>query len=565
MLRNALIVAWAAALLGVAACGDDDGEVETGNIGKGDGGERDASSGNASERDAGGGDDPTVIAIADGRLQGASDGESVRFLGIPFAEPPVGELRWKAPQKNAAWKGTRDATEFGGRCAQLMSIQAEATDNEDCLYLNVWKPAQTPSKPAPVLFWIHGGGNTSGSTSDDVPLGVGNLFYNGRAFAEKGVVVVTTNYRLGALGFFSHAALRDEGGAKGNQGLLDQQMALRWVHDNIAKFGGDPKNVTVFGESAGSLDTCFHVASPSSRGLFQRAISESGGCTSHVATLAEAESDGNAFVDAMGCADEGDVMACMREVPASMLTAAAPIDGGPDEKLPGGDQYQGGTPRWRFRPTIDGEVLPDQPRALFDDGDVSKVPYILGSNFDEGTLFHLGATPVADEAEYRAALERRFGPELVDMIVEQYPVADFASADAALQRVSGDVGLVCGTYDSALRAADAGLPVYMYDFALPIAVAGYESLGAVHGAEIAYVFADLPMWPNAGSEHVSDALQGYWSRFARSGDPNGAGAAPWPRFSADKNVRLDITEDAIDTVEDFRAAECAFWRTTYDD
>jgi para-nitrobenzyl esterase len=266
---------------------------------------------------------------------------------------------------------------------------------------------------------------------------------------------------------------------------------LEWVRDNIEAFGGDKDNVTVFGESAGSFDTCFHVASPSGEGLFQRAISQSGGCTTRLRLQSEAEASAAQFVEAAGCGSETDVLDCLRgkSVPAlnidpPFLGAGADAgviaaDGGPG--LPGGDFYQGTSPLWDFGPVVDGEFMPDQPRALFDAGSINQVDYILGSNTDEGTLFHLGATPVADEDEYLAALGRAYGSRASE-IAAVYPIADFPSADAALQRITGDARLVCGTHDTARRVAAAGLDVYMYNFDLPIAVAGFESLGAVHGA-----------------------------------------------------------------------------------
>jgi para-nitrobenzyl esterase len=411
------------------------------------------------------------------------------------------------------------------------------------------------------MLWFHGGGNTSGAASDDVPLGVGGLFYDGKTLAERfGVVVVTSNYRVGPLGFFYHPALAAEGSPAGNQGLLDQRLAMEWVRDHIGAFGGDPDNVTIFGESAGSFDVCFHIASPGSAGLFQRAISESGGCTSRVPAKSEAAIGAAAFAAAMGCDGAADVPACLRGKAVTDLLVAAPIDGGPASALPGGDFYQGGTPRWTMGPIVDGVVLPDQPRTLFDQGHVSKVPYILGSNTDEGTLFHVGATPVADEAAYRAALGRRFDPALVDDIVGLYPVAAFASANDALIRVTGDAGLVCPTHDSARRAAAAGMTVRMYAFDVPIPIPGLEFLGASHGAEIPFVFDSV-----AGDVQatVGELMRGAWTRFAATGDPNGGGSPVWPTFSAASDRRLELAPTP-QVVEDYRADECAFWRTVYD-
>ncbi len=502
----------------------------------------------------------TLVAIADGQLRGAVDGGSRRFLGIPYAKPPVGDLRWKAPVKNDAWTGERDATKFGGRCPQKLSLEAPASSTEDCLYLNVWVPEPAPAKPLPVMLWFHGGGNTSGGSSDPVPLGLGGLFYDGRALAERyGVVVVTANYRIGALGFFYDPDVVAAGGAPGNQGLLDQRAAMQWVQANIAVLGGDPRNVTIFGESAGAFDVCFHVASPGSAGLFQRALSESGGCTTRIPTKAEAAAGALAFRSALGCSG-ADPVGCLRGKAVADVLTPAPIDGGPSSPLPGGDLYQGGTPRWSFQPIVDGDVLPDQPRALYDAGHVAKVPYILGSNADEGTLFHIGAIPVSTVDDLRAALGRRFPAASVDTILQLYPVASFASPDAALQRITGDFTIVCPTHDSARRAAAAGLSVRMYEFGFPLPIPSLAFLGATHGAEIAFVFdsVDDPTQATLG-----EAVRGYWTRFAATGDPNGGGALDWPAFTTARDVRVSL-DTQVTTVENFRSDVCAFWSTLYD-
>ena len=298
--------------------------------------------------------DPTLVNITSGPIQGSIIGTSRQFLGIPYARPPVGDLRWMAPQKPDPWTAVRSAVDFGKRCAQLANptLQNAASNDEDCLYLNVWTPSPAVAK-APVRVWIHGGGNINGSTSEPVPFLNSGLFYTGEFLAEShGVVVVSMNYRLGVFGFFEHPDLVAEG-SSGNQGLLDQQLAMRWVHDNIAKFGGDPGNVTIFGESAGSLDVCFHVAAPTSGGLFQRAISESGGCTTKQQTKAAAQTAGATFATDVGCAGAG-ALACLRG------KATADLMGTQDVALGKG-----------FGPDVDGQFLPDQPRTLYDAGRIS--------------------------------------------------------------------------------------------------------------------------------------------------------------------------------------------------
>jgi para-nitrobenzyl esterase len=482
----------------------------------------------------------------------------------------MGERRWLPPEPPAPWDSPLDATEFSAACPQLGSTTSpEPSDNEDCLYLNVWTPNPAPSASLPVMIWFHGGSNVTGSTGDNIPfLQPPTLFYNGRGLVEGAdVVVVTANYRLGVMGFFAHEALSAESadGVSGNQGILDQRMAMEWVQSNIGAFGGDPNNVTIFGESAGAFDVCFHMVSEGSRGLFDRALGQSGGCTTAMPTRAEAEADANVFAEAMGCGDAADVAACLRAVPVADLLMAAPVDGAIEDP-PGGDFYSGGKARWEFQAVVDGVVIADQPRTLFDAGNVADVPYVLGSNSDEGTLFHVLQREVTTEGEYLEALERRFGATVAAEVAAAYPVADFDTPQDALERVTGDGGLVCSVRDTAKRAADAGLDVFVYNFNRPIpipALAGLD-LRATHGAEIAYVFGALGA-DVIGEEDLalSATMQRYWGRFAANGDPNGGNDLGWPMFSADDDVRLEL-DVTLSTRQDFRSDVCALWESLYD-
>jgi para-nitrobenzyl esterase len=511
--------------------------------------------------------DDLMLSLADGKVQGDMAGTTRLFLKIPFAKPPIGDLRWKAPVKNDGWSGVRHETDFAQPCAQLMSSGSPESKNEDCLYLNVWAPKPAPTN-APVMVWIHGGGNFAGSAFDHVPTSnPPRLWFNGQYFAANhGVVLVTINYRLGPMGFFAHPALAAEHSPLGNQGLLDQRAALQWVQTNIAKFGGDPANVTIFGESAGSADVCYHVASPLSRGLFQRAVSQSGGCTTGpmgangTPSAAAVASGMAAFAQALGCNADSDPLACLRSRSVDDIYANAMQPnptGGPSTP-----------PMWSFSVVVDGAggFLPDQPAALFDQGNVAKVSYILGSNNDEGTLFTYTQTPPKNDAEYLAGLKQRYG-DSADQIAAQYPVSKFnGDYGAAMARVVGDSGLVCGTHDSARRATKAGLKVFMYNFNVPWSVSP-TTLKASHASEISHVFGDpyLPT-PDAASQAVADAMNAYWARFAKSGDPNGAGApATWPEFNPDadnhdKRLQLDPTWQVVD---DFRRDECTMWRAIY--
>jgi para-nitrobenzyl esterase len=499
--------------------------------------------------------DKTSVAIGDGPLDGKVSGKTHQFLGIPYAKPPVGDLRWKLPVKPEKWTAARDATQFGKRCAQLASavLMNPLSMDEDCLYLNVWSPDVKPAKPLPVMFWIHGGGNQNGSASEAVPYANAGFFYEGKSLAEHGVVVVTFNYRLGAFGFFAHPSVAGEtGGAAGNQGLHDQAAALTWVKENIAKFGGDPGKVTIFGESAGSLDVCYHMASLKTRGLFHGAISQSGGCTTKAKTLTEGQTEaGMRLQTALACQD----LACLRGKSVSDILnapagAAAPSYTGVVEGANG--------------------FLTDQPRTLFDTGNIAKVPYILGSNEDEGTLFIL-TTAVPDEAALNAEIAKAFPGADAAPILAAYPQASFMTGampdyKARLARIVGDARLVCSTSDAGYRAsaAAAGLPgVWMYNFNMPVVIASLNlALGATHGSELAHVFGTSPM-PTPAEKANSVHMQNYWTNFAKNGDPNGSGEPKWDKFSEANNVRINFIEPTPVAVMNFRAAECALWRAGY--
>lgn len=561
------------ALIGGAACEEDDAAQDTqssseqeqsGASGAASGGHSDAqhhsgdgadADDDASEADSDdeqtskeGAEDAPVVEVASGKLEGAwiHDGAVRSFLGVPYAKPPVGELRWQPPQKPESWKDTRSATEYGGRCAQLESttLMNAASDNEDCLYLNVWAPkAADRDNLLPVMFWIHGGGNVNGSASEPVPYADSGYFYTGENLAdEQDVVVVSLNYRLGVFGFLAHAGLSDEGSRSGNQGLWDQVFALEWVRDNIEAFGGDPDLVTIFGESAGSFDVCGHVASPETRGLFAQAISQSGGCTTLQPTRVEAEAAADELAKQVDCDQADDVLGCLRDKSVDELLMAA-------SKL-----------STRFAPHVDGAFWPEQPRDLFDSGDVADVPYVLGSNTDEGTLFTLNAM-IDSEQELEAALKPLVDAPL-EQVLEHYPLSEFEHEDkpyqAALARIVGDARLVCSTYDSAVRYAQTGAPTYMYNFDIPANIPG---LGATHGSELVYVFGSSSNL-SKDQEAAAKRIRTYWANLAKHGDPNGDDLKEWPEFG-EQDVRLNF---ALETsvVHDFRASQCEFWRGIYD-
>jgi para-nitrobenzyl esterase len=548
--------------LSLAACSDDAGKTDAGTGETENPAQTGADAG--AEADSGPpplvlGDDPTKVTVGDGNLEGDVLGESVRFLNIPYAKPPVGALRWKAPEKPDAWSGVRHEPEFASPCPQPPSQQGPASTNEDCLYLNVWRP-NTSEPGAPVMVWIHGGGFTTGSAADVVPTSNTHLWYDGKPFAEHGAVVVTLNYRLGAMGFFAHAGLADEGSPVGNQGLLDQQLALRWVHDNIVAFGGDPENVTLFGESAGAGSVCMHLVSPGSRGLFQRAVGQSGGCTT--GALTTESSDARALLDAQiaeyasqrGCTGT-DTLECLRDKPVTELVSQEMVD-----RTMGMDALRRS---FNFGPVVDGEggFLPKSATELFTAKEVAKVPYILGTNTDEAQLYLIAAVVPTSDEEYRAWIMERYGA-FTERVLAMYPIANFqGNYRKAIGRISSDSGLICSTLDTARRAVTAGLTVYMYNFNIPWSI-GKELLGASHASEISHVFG-TPFNETEENVAVAEKMNAYWTHFAQTGDPNFEGApAQWPRYMPDANdndKRLQL-DPGFEILDSFRKEECKLWR-----
>jgi para-nitrobenzyl esterase len=498
----------------------------------------------------------TLLTTVDGDVQGQVNDGTREFLGIPYAAPPVGDFRFAPPQPVTPWAVPIDATAYPPACAQLPTLTNGDTriENEDCLYLNVWTPEPAPAAPLPVMVWIHGGSNTSGSTGDFIPFPgyEGQRLYDGHVLTrDRDVVVVTVNYRLNVFGFLGLDELADEDPMwpyAGNQGLLDQRKALQWVQANIAAFGGDPANVTIFGESAGSFDVCAHVASPGSEGLFHRAISQSGGCSVGVLTSDDASNVADAIAEAVGCDLAPDRLACMRAVPLADL-----LDAGPLVELAGETTNLG--------LSVDGGFLPVHPRIAFEEG-TAKIPWILGANSDEGTLFFIGS-PELTGPEYSAELVTQFGvyaPEIEAL----YPASDFDSPRDALIRVVGDSRLVCSTYDTAARyAGRKRQKTFVYNFSRvpPIAFISFLELGAFHGLEISYVFGSVAS-PGSLDETLGQRMQEYWTTFAEIGKPR-PDDERWPRFNG-RSWRMLRFGDTVARIKDFRQHECEFWTSLYD-
>lgn len=535
------VVTISAALSLVSACTGDDG------AGKPSGGSP-APEGGACASDVGPAEG--VVPTDRGAVRGTNTGDAWAYRGIPYAVPPVGSHRWSAPAPHDCWKGTLEASSFGPECPQLDPTDpTKVVGDEDCLTLNVWTPGDaTPKSALPVLFFIHGGGNVQGSSSETDRRGA--PIYDGAELAAQAhAVVVTINYRLGALGWLAHASFGEH---PGNYGTLDQIAALEWTRRNARAFGGDPDHVLLFGESAGAVNVCVLLASPLAKGLFSAALMESGGCTAKSADAAN--SFAARFMTATGC-DGTDALTCARGLTAEVVTLAFP-----QSANVAGAQGD-------FQPNVDGSVLLDVPQAVLSAGTHNHVPFVVGSNSDETALalsqaYPGGMTPAA----YQAAVLAYAGgnQSLADQVLALYPASDYASPLSAYTAVTSDAKFIC-TARTVARAASAsqGEPVYRYFFShrLDAAAPAVRALGAWHGLELAFVFRDLGAAgysPSAAETGLADAIDGYWSRLAATGDPNGAGATDWPRYEAATDPYLAL-DDTVQSANGVRTTYCDFW------
>ena len=476
--------------------------------------------------------EPNLVATAYGPVRGETRNGMRMFRGIPYAAPPVGDLRWKPPVRPAAWEQPKDATAFGTPCWQPIIdgiySRGELERSEDCLYLNVWTRAEA-GDARPVMVWIHGG---------TLRIGHGHLpMYDGGALTKQGVVLVSINYRLGPLGFLAHESLSAESphGVSGNYGLLDQIAALEWVRDNIAAFGGDPNNVTIFGESAGSWSVCFLYASPLADGLFHRAVGQSGGRFAPLPGLFEdsaAGQSGHAVGAALADLLEAPDAAALRAIPAATLYA----------KLEASDWAEAGNFVY-----VDGHVFPAAVSELVAAGKHRRVPLLLGSNADEGTALFMDL-PDIDEAAWRREVEDAWG-EQADDLLAAYAEDAADSPIRARQQLLSDQYFAWEMRTWARRHSAQGDPAWLYFYSHPTDLGGEYglSLGAFHAAEIPYVFGN----PHLGfgrqaavtesDAEVSRLMVGYWTNFAKTGDPNGAGLPAWPQYRAETDLALEIS------------------------
>ena len=502
-----------------------------------------------------------VVQTTEGKVRGETHEKTgvTIFLGLPFAKPPVGDLRWKAPQPPAAWSGVRAATSFGPRCMQ----DTQTTDvvsrapriSEDCLYLNVWTPSDT-GKKLPVLVYIYGGGFQFGDGSESR--------YDGEAVAQKGVVVVTCNYRLGVFGYLALPELTKESPhhASGDYGLLDQVAALQWVRRNIGAFGGDPQRVTIAGESAGSMSVSAQMASPLAKGLFSGAIGESGSAivgTFSLPSLAEAEHTGLEFTRAAGAQS----LAALRAMSASQVRqiSVRAVDASPSGRPAG----------LRFMPVVDGYVFPKPPLEIYAAGEQNHVPLMAGSNSEEGGYNSVLGPDAPTLANYKKALQARFHEHADDALAVYRASGDDEPVKDAAQSLASDLFIGYSTWKwITLSTKTGGQPTYYYFYTHPRPAVRPESeakfkgwwtyiwegktypraapRGAVHSAEIEYAMGTLNgnhvyAWTPKDHE-MSKTLQSYFVNFIKTGNPNGVGLPAWPTYDKGQRMILDLVSHA---------------------
>jgi para-nitrobenzyl esterase len=477
--------------------------------------------------------------VTGGRVQGIVTNGIASFKGIPFAAPPIGANRWRSPQPVVPWTGVRAANAFAPACMQdtafAVRLGAPAEATEDCLYLNVWTPAKTAKERLPVMVWIYGGAFVGGATN--WPL------YDGARLAQKGVVLVSVAYRVGPFGFLAHPDLSKESGhGSGNYGLEDQIAALKWVRDNIAKFGGDPHRVTIFGESAGGISVSMLAASPQAKGLYQRAISESGGSLTPphsgpgqgVPTLKFAEETGRSFLSELGAND----IKAARALPADKILAATR------------------SVRRGFWPTLDGHVIVGDQYELYKAGRFNDTPVLIGTNSDEGAAF---TGPKVTPADYEKQIRGTYGDK-ADLILAANPHTTDAEAHTAAKNNFRDSVFAWSTWRwASLQSQHPGAGkayLYYFDHRTPA-----SPDGSSHASEIGFVFGNLGGGtappPSDADKALSELMSNYWVNFAKSGDPNGPALPSWAAFSdaAPKVMHFDRASSARDGVPNLAQLE----------
>jgi para-nitrobenzyl esterase len=499
---------------------------------------------------------PAAAATREGLIAGATDtAGTIAWRGIPFAAPPVGALRLRATQPAASRQRLLETRSFGPGCPQLPGsgffAAGPPAQAEDCLTLNVWAPGDArPGDARPVMLWIHGGGHVQGGSSQQLN---GRALYDGSQYARRGVVFVSINYRLGALGYGVFRELigefPDQPGA-GNYGLLDQIAALRWVRDNIGGFGGDPANVTIFGESAGGVSVCALLASPLARGLIRRSIIQSGSCENVTPRLLVANGNdpaaaatGDRVKQRLGCT-EIDARACLRASAVADMLAAAQ----------GSTSFSGSGET--YAEVLDGFALSESPGDALRSGSAAQVPLLIGINEDETTtLIPVAQRPQTADA-YEALVRSRLPPTLAAAALQQYPAADFSPVWRAWTAINTDIAFICPSARAAREHAARGNPVYAYYFTQTLP--GQTELGAYHAIEIPFLFSDMDGQPES-IRALSTTMKSLWVSYARDGVPDSAGVPAWPLHPPSAQLGLEFRSPGLTPRAGYRDSFCNFW------
>ena len=491
-----------------------------------------------------------IVCIEQGPIRGTIEGQTLAFKGIPYAQPPVGPLRWRPPQPAERWVSVRDGSRYGAMCPQF--VGQEIKGEEDCLYVNVWRPREKPDSPLPVMVWLTGGGNHSFSGQGSPVFG--GVVYNGEQLVPEGVVFVSYNLRLGALGFLAHPALDAERPERisGNYGSLDQIAMLRWVQRNIAAFGGDPSRVFLFGTSAGGGNICALMTSPLSRGLMHGVAMQSSvpaGC--ELQTLSDAENGtGQRVVKTLGCDGVADVAACLRGKTMTEVVSAVPGNFSVLARI--------------YGPNMDGHVFPDQPINLITQGRYPPMPAIIGNTTEETLIWADTAGQVTDEATYGAAIDKVFDAAARSQIFALYPSSAYLSPRRAFAQITTDAQFTCKSRSVARALSHAqNQPVYRYLFNHVLENdPRLKTVGAAHTVEHMFLFAWQGSYqPIENDRAVQRQMVRYWTRIAKTGNPNGGGDPEWPPVSLKDDTYLEIGANTS-AHRGPSEAHCDFWDAT---
>lgn len=500
---------------------------------------------------------PLEVKVAQGTLLGTLDAQGVKFLGVPYAAPPVGERRWRPPAPAAPWQGKRDATQLASACPQAASPFGPASTNEDCLYANIFvPPGSVPTSKLPVFVWIHGGAFVSGT---------GNDFDGSTLAASGGMVVVTLNYRLGIFGFLAHPDLSLEStpGGSGNFGLQDQQAALAWVRDNITAFGGDPSSVTIAGQSAGGLSVLSHLASPAAKGLFHRAIVQSGTYRLRWTTLQTRETQGKQWATDLGCG-QSKVTSCLRAQPVDRLLSL-------------GDTGDSTKNALAWGPVAGAAPLQTQPMITFLGGTFNRVPVLMGNTRDEGQLFtalsfdEQGKSLTADA--YPATVKALVGGIAGPLAVQRYPLSKYADPYTAYATLYGDSGLACGGV-ILQDALSSHTPTQVYELNDPSAGTVYlatrsHAFGSTHTSDVPFLFpvvrghagVQSPKVFTADEQVLAQTMRSLWSSFARQGRAGGDHLPTWPLYTSMSEPFLSLEAPTpVVRTQLGEEHQCSFWK-----